>query len=194
MLVSDRYKLIFIHIPRTAGTFVREVMKNLDPDIREVGNLHETARNGIKLLSPRIWYSYVKFAVARNSWDWQVSLYLNMLVQGGAFQNAVIKNMGFKQYLKWRSMEVTQQIDYIMDKEGSCLVDNTLSFDQLNYDLVTFFKEHTGLDITSALPKIKFKASVRKKKKEYWVFYNASSRKLVEKIHKPDIDYFGFVF
>ena len=32
MIISHKYKLIFIHIYKTAGTFVTKVLKNLDED------------------------------------------------------------------------------------------------------------------------------------------------------------------
>ena len=34
MIISDKYKLIFIHIPKNGGTYVTNVMYNLDKDIK----------------------------------------------------------------------------------------------------------------------------------------------------------------
>lgn len=35
-LISHKYKLIFIHIPKTAGSYVKNVLMNIDPSIYEI--------------------------------------------------------------------------------------------------------------------------------------------------------------
>ena len=44
MIISHKYKLIFIHIYKNAGTFVTKILKNLDKNIVNV-DTHISAKN-----------------------------------------------------------------------------------------------------------------------------------------------------
>jgi len=48
MLISHKYKLIFIHIYKNAGSFVTQMLKKLDKDIVDV-DCHITAKNAKKI-------------------------------------------------------------------------------------------------------------------------------------------------
>ena len=43
MIISHKYKLIFIHIYKNAGTFVTKLIKNLDSNAVDIG-AHITAK------------------------------------------------------------------------------------------------------------------------------------------------------
>ena len=47
MIISHKYKLIFLHIYKTAGAFMTRVLKNLDKNIINVDE-HSRAKNAKK--------------------------------------------------------------------------------------------------------------------------------------------------
>jgi len=65
--ISDRHKCIFIHIPRSAGTSIKEAL-----ELQGRGHL---PWQYYYLVYPDKWDSYLKFAIVRNPWDRVVSAY-----------------------------------------------------------------------------------------------------------------------
>lgn len=66
---SDEYKLVHIHIPRTAGVAIQNALKtNLHSD------KHYTA-NELKQLEPEKWEKYTKLVIVRNPWMRLYSFY-----------------------------------------------------------------------------------------------------------------------
>ena len=65
--ISDKYKCIFIHVPRAAGTSIKESL--------ELPGRGHLPWQYYYLVYPEQWDSYIKFAVVRNPWDRVVSAY-----------------------------------------------------------------------------------------------------------------------
>jgi len=191
MIISHKYKIIFIHIYKTAGTFIVQLLKNLDPDCEDIYG-HISAKEAKGKINSEIWENYTTFCVVRNSWDWQMSLYFYAKGWSGHHQHGIIKNMSVSEYLIWRKTDLNQQIKFILDNNNTCLIDKILSFENLTEDLKLFLKETNDLDITPYLPKEKLNTSNRDS--DYRKYYDNSDVELLSKLHKPDIDYFNFKF
>ena len=67
MIVTD--KLVFVHLPRTGGTFVSEVIAKFFPSAREIG--HHLPRERL----PREYSHLPVLGTVRNPWEFYVSLY-----------------------------------------------------------------------------------------------------------------------
>jgi len=67
MPVSDKYKLIFIHIPKNAGTAITNTL-----DMYDIGH---HGWQYYKSKYPQKWEQYKKISVTRNPWDRLVSCY-----------------------------------------------------------------------------------------------------------------------
>jgi len=74
MLLSDTYKVVFVHIQKTGGDSIAGILRKYASDIRQLGAKHEFARSG-KLKLGDAWKDYVKFAFVRNPWDRLLSWY-----------------------------------------------------------------------------------------------------------------------
>ncbi|MDY7009062.1 MAG: sulfotransferase family 2 domain-containing protein [Cyanobacteriota bacterium] len=82
-MISDRYKCIFIHIPKTTGSSIEDVIfphpRSEEqfwglPNKYQTGCLRHLMVKHIKLeVSSDIFKSYFKFTVIRNPWDKAVS-------------------------------------------------------------------------------------------------------------------------
>jgi hypothetical protein len=76
MIISHKYKFIFIHFPKAAGTSMRDFFYKRIPqeEIDESEKYHvHTAASVVKELP--FWNSYFKFGFVRNPWDMVVSAY-----------------------------------------------------------------------------------------------------------------------
>ena len=66
-MISDKHKLIFIHIPKCAGCSIEKIFNSSMMD-------HQTALE-IKSKHAEKWNSYFKFTIVRNTWERLVSIY-----------------------------------------------------------------------------------------------------------------------
>lgn len=67
MPISDKYKLIFIHIPKNAGTAITNTL--------EMSDIGHHGWRYYKSRYPQKWGTYTKISVVRNPWDRVVSCY-----------------------------------------------------------------------------------------------------------------------
>ena len=107
-------------------------------------------------------------------------------------QHKIIKDMNVSEYLEWCKTDLHQQIEFILDDNGVCLIDNIIDFDNLNSNLIEFFDKRYNLDIKPFMPNRKLNPS--KRSEDYKIYYNDNDKKLISEMHAPDIDYFDFKF
>jgi len=193
MIISPKFKIIFIHIYKTAGTYITKLLQTIDPDIKIHKKwLHVTAKEAKTLVEPHVWNTYTKFCVVRNSWDWQVSFYHYVRGRPKNLEYHILKNQTFNEYLLWRKPNAQNQLDFILDNKGLCLVDNVLQFDNLNNELVQFFQKKCNFDIT---PYISYKKqNSSKRNTDYKLYYDDFGKKLIYEMYKKDIQYFNFEY
>ena len=82
MNISDKYKLIFFHLPKCAG---KSIISALDIKTNDETNIQSGLRQTIAMgfdyaywnnfIYPDKWENYTKFTIVRNPWDKLVSLY-----------------------------------------------------------------------------------------------------------------------
>ncbi len=189
MIISHKYKIIFIDIYKNAGTYIIDIFKKID-NKHEQKYPHIYAKDAIKNIDPKIWNTYTKFCVVRNSYDWQMSLYYFMKLNIYHGQHKLVKNMSVNEYLEWRKTDLHQQIEFILDDNNKLLIDHIIKFENLENDLIEFFKDK--IDIKKYLPQKKINSS--KRNHDYKMDYDENGKKMLEEMHKPDIEYFGFKF
>jgi hypothetical protein len=76
MIVTDKF--VFVHLPRSGGTFVSEVISKFFPSAQEIG--HHMPRE----LVPREYSHLPIFGTVRNPWEFYVSLYHYVLPKKAA--------------------------------------------------------------------------------------------------------------
>jgi hypothetical protein len=206
MLLSHSKKFIFVHVYKNAGTSLRKSLlpyayplhrrvlnKVLGPfGVRAFDPMpchgHASAQEIREVLGEKIFRDYYKFAVVRNPWDWQLSLYTFMRKDRLHFQHDISMSFrSFDEYLQWRvNCDLNLQVDYLTDLDGSILVDDLLRFERLSEDFSRLSKR---LGITA-----KMFHENRSKDSGYQSSYSEFGRKLVERHFAEDIERFGYTF
>lgn len=209
MLISHKRKFIFVHIYKNAGTSITSALRpyaagnlmykggrllkkynlpvpsRFDPRPFET---HITASGMIRKMGRETFDSFFSFAIVRNPWDWQVSLYNYMLRRPAHYQYDLIKSFeSFDDYIRWRCREeVRYQKDFIYSEDGELLVDFVGRFERLEEDFQTICSR---IGISVSLPVENVSNTI-----PYQSYYSQESRELVREAFEPDISLFDYTF
>lgn len=166
MLLSLSHGFLFVHIPKTAGssltellrpicvtpprTLIRSVMRRLpikeDP-ARAHFRVHETAEFIQRKLSKPIFDQLYSFCVVRNPYDHAFSHYLYMRQFRSAKIARFFAALSFEDYLRYRLQparlwdekfaRLPDQAHFVVDRSGTVMVDQVLRFETLSTDMGT---------------------------------------------------------
>ncbi len=198
MPISNKNKLIFVHIPKNAGTSITE-SDNIGFELHG----HHTSKF-YKDNYPKQWEEYNKFAIIRDPWDRVVSNYEYSKMSESYWHSKnvnrkygvhpdyeTLKDVTFKDmllnfkedsnFLKhqgWGS-----QYKYICDLNDSIMVDNVFNIDELGSEL---FK--------TLIPNLKTINKSNKIHNNYKEYYDDETKEIVNKIYEKDIEIFKFQY
>jgi hypothetical protein len=145
---------------------------------------HMPASRARKLLGPKIWSGYFKFAFERNPWDRQVSLYYWRYPDPQTRPD-------FETFLTDRRWLRTTKNFGIYAIGDEVAVDFVGRYDRLLPDLRTALAE-VGISEEPRLPGLK--TQTRAKGRDYRSYYNDQTRDIVADLYRREIDAFGFEF
>ncbi len=204
-MISDEHKIIFIHIPKTAGTSIENVLfkpKNKrasndlwgGPNQYQSGALqHLMSSNIIKAIGMDVFNQYFTFSFSRNPWDKIVSQYHFTVQRRKDLQHkiGINENSSFKEYInKLFSVDVyiqwEQQYKFLYI-DGKCVVDFIGKFENLqqDFDIVC---DKIGMSRQQLPHKNK------SKHKHYTEYYDDETRQIVAEKYAKDIECFGYKF
>lgn len=207
MIYSKRKNFIFIHVYKTAGTSLRKALKPYNDTFRKRRFLdnffytqfwketnfgppgHITALNAKKLLGEDIWNKAYSFAVVRNPWDWQVSLFTYMLKVKKHPQHKLISSFKtFDDYIEWRcNNDFHTQLDFLTDESGDkIIVKDIYKLESINQDLKRL-ESYISCDI-------KLKKLNKSRSDSYRNYYSNKSKVMIQKFFSKDIERFGYEF
>jgi len=212
LVISDKYKYIFFHLPKNAGVsissyliaqeFKLRLKKNINyltPYIfgkknnfyisRENKfynfNSHITCFDFFELVSEKLFKNYFKFAVVRNPFDRAVSRY-----EYSKKIEPFFKNFSFEEFLIFdlkNNLHVLKQYEFCTNDKKKLVLDKIIKFENLNkdFDYVTnmLFKKNHNI-----------KHLNKTKRNKYREYFNLNSIKLIEKNLFKDLEYFNYDF
>ena len=183
MIISPKYKFVFIATPKTGSTTIHKTLLNCVKDknlINEskvhLGSKHKSCP---KLIEQYPQYKdYFKFAFVRNPWDRVVSWYSKK-------KDTNTISVSFKKFLSdyeylWARLDQTA---YKFTK-GCDFIGKTENIQQ-DFDIICD---------KIKIPKQKLLRKNKSKHKHYTKYYNEETRQIVAKKYAKDIEYFGYEF
>lgn len=210
-MISHKHKVIFIHIPKCAGSSIKDFIfdnPKLDWRIphydvlygwcpkRKIHLQHATSDQllDLGLVSKNNWNDYFKFTFVRNPYDRAYSDYLWIQEDRnikGSFKDYITKSGDFKKVLsnnsvkEYRGDHLLQQTDFFDFKQ----MDFIGKFENIDDD-INQLKDILHLDKN-------FDNHAKKsehRKYHYSLFFNKNKKQLVEKYFKNDIDLLDYTF
>src|SRR5690554_867154 len=213
-MISHKHKCIFIHIPKCAGSSIRDhffqrmsfdwrapnydVLYGWCPN-RKIHLQHATAKQLLEteLIKEDIWNEYFKFTIVRNPWDRAYSDYLWIMADRklkGSFKDYINKIGPFRECLRneniktYRGDHLIPQTEFYSEK-GKLQLDFIGRFEQLLEDIALINKK---LNITNMFNSHEKKNESRLS--HYSLFYTASRKKLIDDYYARDIEQLNYSF
>ncbi len=213
-MISHKHKIIFIHIPKCAGTSITKLLfndikldwKTPNYDIhygwcpkRKIHLQHATPNQMLELdlINETTWNSYFKFTIVRNPWSRALSDYLWMTQTNNikdTFTNYISSKGAFKEILtnqntmNYRGDHLNKQLMYL-NVNNINEINQIARFENLESDIITLLKK-LGISIKYLPHYNKSKSSI----KHYSHFFNDYRKKLVEEKYYEDINYLNYKF
>jgi len=217
MIVSHKYKFIFLRTEKTASTSLTKALVDQIGDRDEVitsfkGNwvkympihpgglkrafprqfglhFHAHAKDVRTAIGHKIFDSYYKFAVERNPWDRQVSLYFHRALREN------YKNPDFDRDMSspiHRALYYTKLHNWdIYSIDNNIVADRVLRYENLAKEIPDLFRT-LGIDHNTQLSHAN--PGFGGKRPHYSTYYTDKTRELVAKWYRREIDALGFSF
>lgn len=216
-MIGLKHNFLFVHIPKTAGNAIQNILLKYSEDQRVVSKLKHDGveRFGVassygtkkhtklfdykKVISREVYDELYKFTIVRNPWDRVVSRYFFKKMKR-EFEKGIsaeqIEEMPFdkKEFIKIISTTPTLE-SFLIENPGNEKVDFLndtdidfyIRFERLQDD---FAEVCSRLHIPNeALP-----IRNQSKHRDYKTYYDEETKNLVHKRHKNEIDYFDYKF
>jgi len=208
MVINDRHRFIFIHVPKSAGTSMMRALQELPGNNRRwsaVSN-HEPIRDfhvhwpGRRSLLDRILHrspvGYLTFAFVRNPWDRLASLY-RYLTERKRRKPGVSGLTSFADFLDQAAQGVAwinglhsfrNQVDFFRDAEGRMAIDFVGHYEHLADDVMAL-ADRLGVPIR--LPHLNQSSHAGR---DYRRDYSDRLAEFVRERFTRDVDQFGYEF
>jgi hypothetical protein len=195
MPYSDKHKLIFVHIPKNAGTAITNTLEMIDEG-------HHTYQYYQNRYSER-WKNYTKFCIVRNPWERVVSCYEYAKLENSYWHSSdgggkagkhpdyeLLKDKTFVECLEILNKTPNQlkhhgwasQSQYVFN--GDLTVNKVIRMEKINEGLSELLKDNF------VLPQINVSNS-----NNYRDYYKTDEHiNIVRRRYKIDIDLFNYEF
>ena len=193
-MIINKYKVIFIHIPKNAGTSI-ETYFDKEPHVKgfQIARKHDNIEI-IKNNFPEKYKTYKKFTIIRNPYDRMVSWYFflkyelsNMWRNYFDLENEDVfgwRFLSFKEFLKNPekvNLEMIIKMKQLMARAGISKTVEIIKFENLNKELSEFFEKEINLPI------------INKSKHEHFLkYYDKDSLDVVYEKYKKDFKKFNY--
>lgn len=193
MVISDKYKCIFIHNNKAAGTSIEHVLRPVSLFKKH----YITAYQIRDFVGRDRWNKYFKFMIVRNPWDKMVSLYhyrkkIDMIPSSMTFSSFIhnLDSLPNNRGRKINKVRTSNQLGYCTDKDGSIMVDYIGRFEKLDKSWRYICNQ---INFKKKLPHMK-SGKKKNKKMHYSTYYDDAMRDVIADRFSRDIEHFGYSF
>jgi hypothetical protein len=216
MIVSHKYRFIFLRTEKTASSSLTRALTSVLDEADAASSMrrpswakyspihhgalkrnfpqwfglhtHATASQVRDVLGRKIFDSYYKFAVERNPWDRQVSLYAHREWKKGKPADHFDRHMRSHIYRNTEYVRLNNWSIYAIGKE--IVADRVIRYERLPQEIDQLFTK-LGIPIRADLPRLRSYAPDRP---HYSTYYSDVSRDLVARWYAREIDALGYAF
>ena len=201
MIVSHKYKFVFIKTYKTAGTSLEVCLSDVCGDCDVLTEIfppvsphrprnfsgfynHMPAAEAKKLLGDEIWKSYFKFCVERNPWDKVLSFYWMERFRSGG-------DLSLDDFLRRDQIGLNWHL-YADQSQGCLMVDRVVRYESLNEELAEVF--HCLNVPWAGEIRAMAKSEYRQDRRCYRDVLTESQAAIVERRFEREISFHGYRF
>ena len=181
-MIYHKFKVIFLHVPRTGGTSIMNKFKSLNVKLDKERS-HKNWKYYIDVYGKDVFQEYFKFAVIRNPYQ-------------KVFSSYCFRPRGYKDFTKWLEWIVTlrdKNRNHILGSHfvwigNKIITDDLIRFENFQNDWKRICNK-IGID-----SKIRHLNSSNLSQRNYRNYYTNKAKKIVEKYFYKDIEYFKYKF
>jgi Sulfotransferase family len=211
MIISQRLKLLFIHIPKCGGTTVEHMFdsraqwndlviggtpfgERVQPAYLERFGLHKhiSAKKALPIIGQKVWNRMFKFTLVRNPWNYILSYYTwcNNVVKHDQYPFCnLAKKQSFADFVTGPALSmIPAQHEFIFDGAGRCLLDFIGRVETLQSD-VRYAFSRAGINVHPLPPQNSSSASG-----DTSHYYDDRLIDAVARRYARDISLFGYGF
>jgi hypothetical protein len=195
MLISKEKKFLFIHIPRTGGSSLREYLLNSVPDCQPLQLQHCGVHTEGEAFFEQ-YKDYCIFTVIRNPWERLYSWYRLMIKYQlaanepvGSFSHFVTHHSSFTR-MNEQDRFCFNQLDYIQSLSGQVLTNKIVRFEHYQDDINHLF-EQLGLS-KNQIPWLNA-AEELLAEDDYTDACSNEVKDIVARLAYRDIEYFDYI-
>ena len=179
-MISHKHKFIFIHIPRTGGTSIENLLTKVDERDK-----HESLFSLEKKVDIS---SFFKFSLIRNPWDITISKYV------APYYSKINKlsNKSLLYFLENYFPAPNEAGDSFHDYFDPEQMNFIGRFENRENDL-NYISTQIGVNIDSNIHHRKIQMR-NKNKKHYTEYYDDETKQIVAEKYAKDVEYFGYKF
>jgi len=210
-MISHIHRCIFVHIPKTGGTSIENLIwsgpaaNRSESDLwmgfvdkyhnkYQTGGLQHLFATHIRTeVGEPVFSRYFKFSVVRNPWDRAVSQFVYTKTKHPMLQNFIGMKQGdcFKKYLQLisqkRHVQWEPQVNFLRDAYGTSIVDYVGRYETFSQSVLHILRV-LGLDV-QAIPHEK-----RGDRGPYQDYYDDESEEMIAELYAEDIKAFGYSY
>jgi len=202
MIISHKFKFIFIKTRKTAGTsvevylssacgendIVTPIIPHVEPhkarNYEDGGFFNHISGAEIKsAVGDDTWNSYFKFCVERNPWDKTLSHYHMVNKRSN-------RGVSLDSYFRARDFPVDR--DQYTDRSHKPMVDEILRYENLDAELSRTFKR-LGVPFSGDLG-VRAKSDYRTDRRHYREILNPEQSNLIKEAFAKEIEWFGYEY
>lgn len=191
-MLNCEKKILFLRNHKCASSTCQEVLKNFFPIKggiigKELPWIHSDINKWKEYIEKNnlVKGKLISVTTVRNPWDRMVSLFYYK----GLLSETYGKD-GFKNFIKTVKYSF---INFIFDKNGNKLIDIVIKIEELD-KLFDIMSKMLSVKIIYKNKKINTSSRPDSKEKNYRQYYDDETKKIVSKMFKYEIEYFGYSF
>lgn len=194
-MIIEKYKAFFIHIPKTGGHTVSEVLGGFHQNRNKKHGRHADPQE-YERLYPDKWLTYFTFTFVRNPWDRIISYFSR---KWGDIQNNAIFDIERNRIQKaihdhaagklGNKLHLYPQVYWLLDEQK-----NPYSIDYIGK--VENFQEDFNKILVHIghKPYDEFRKTFASSRRDYHEYYDDETMQIVANLYKDDIEYLRYTY